>query len=149
MLGQVLEEKKKDNTSSACSMIVNRVRLQPYTIGIGRTAYIYGYGNLVYIYHIYTVIRLGYTVVASGLGCTVLFHLRDGQVNLKQAAPYPQGQVRSTETVVALEKTFDDKVHPIRTTPEIGEAPITVADIPNKISIRRLKTSQSNRTPVL
>ena len=40
------------------------LRLQPYTIGIGRTAYIYRYGNLVYIYHIYTVIRLEYRVVA-------------------------------------------------------------------------------------
>ena len=39
------------------------LRLQPYTIGIGQTAYIYRYGNLVYIYYIYMVIRLGYRVV--------------------------------------------------------------------------------------
>jgi len=64
----------------------------------------------------------------------VLFHLHDGQVDLEQAALYPQGQVRSTETVVALEKTFDDKVHPIRTTPEIGEAPITVVVVLPKFS---------------
>jgi hypothetical protein len=76
-------------------------KLQPYTIGIERTAYIYGYSKLVYIYHIYTVIWLEYRVVTIVRVCHA-FSSSQWWLGLEQAAPIHTFENRASIIVFAF-----------------------------------------------